>query len=81
VGAGWQKELITHFNQHKRYLPNGSLDSAESLVNFVLDKDGRVLSAAIVRESGDTSIDEAALGMIRRADPVRSRLHWWCSRA
>jgi TonB family protein len=69
VRAAWQKELIAHFNQHKRYPPNGSLD-AEILVNFVLDKDGRVLSSAIMRGSGDASFDEAALAMIRRADPV-----------
>jgi len=68
--AAWQKELIAHFNQHKRYPPNGSLDSAEILVNFVLDDDGRVLSSAIVRGSGDASFDEAALAMIRRSDPV-----------
>jgi periplasmic protein TonB len=70
VRAAWQKELIAHFNQHKRYPPNGSLDSAEILVNFVLDHDGRVLSSAIVRGSGDASFDEAALTMIRRSDPV-----------
>jgi periplasmic protein TonB len=70
VRATWQKELIAHLNQHKRYPPNGSLDSVEILVNFVLDKDGRVLSSAIVRGSGDASFDEAALAMIRRSDPV-----------
>jgi periplasmic protein TonB len=70
VRAAWQKELIAHFNQHKRYPANGSLDSAEILVNFVLDEDGRVLSLAIVRGSGDASFDEAALTMIRRSDPV-----------
>jgi hypothetical protein len=37
VRAAWQKQLIAHFNQHKRYPANGSLDSAEILVNFVLD--------------------------------------------
>jgi periplasmic protein TonB len=70
VRAAWQRELIAHFTQHKRYPPNGSLDRAEILVNFVLDKDGRVLSSAIVRGSGDASFDEAALAMIRRSDPV-----------
>jgi periplasmic protein TonB len=70
VRAAWQKELIAHFNQHKRYPANRSLDSAEILVNFVLDEDGRVLSSDIVRGSGDASFDEAALAMIRRSDPV-----------
>jgi len=70
VRAAWQKELIAHFNQHKRYPANRSLDSVEILVNFVLDEDGRVLSSGIVRGSGDASFDEAALAMIRRSDPV-----------
>jgi len=70
VRAAWQKELIAHFNQHKRYPANRSLDSVEILVNFVLDEDGRVLSSGIVRGSGDASFDEAALAMIRRSNPV-----------
>jgi protein TonB len=70
VRATWQKELIAHFDQHKRYPATHSLESAEILVNFVLDETGRVLSSSIVRGSGDVSFDEAALAMIRRSDPV-----------
>jgi periplasmic protein TonB len=39
-------------------------------VRFALDRTGHVLSASIVRGSGDASFDEAALAMMRRADPV-----------
>jgi periplasmic protein TonB len=70
VLAAWQKELIAHFNQHKRYPANRSLDSVEILVTFVLDEHGRVLSSGIARGSGDAAFDEAALAMIRRSDPV-----------
>ena len=70
VRATWQKELIAHFNQHKRYPANRSSQTAEILVNFVLDETGRVLSSGIVQGSGDASFDEAALSMIRRSDPV-----------
>jgi TonB family protein len=69
VRAAWQKELIAHFNQHKRFPLSGSLDCAEILVTFVLDEDGRVLSS-IVQGSGDASFDEAALTMIRPSDLV-----------
>ena len=31
---------------------------------------GHVLSANIVKGSGDTAFDEAALAMVRRSDPV-----------
>jgi TonB family protein len=70
VRATWQKELIAHFNRHKRYPIQHSLPSATILVKFVLDETGHVLASNIVTGSGDASFDEAALAMIRRADPV-----------
>jgi periplasmic protein TonB len=70
VRATWQKELIAHFDQHKRYPGRHSLESANVLVNFVIDETGRVLSSGIVQGSGDAYFDEAALAMIRRSDPV-----------
>jgi periplasmic protein TonB len=68
--ATWEKELIAHFNRHKRYPANRSAQAAEILVSFELDVTGRVLSSSIVQGSGDASFDEAALAMIRRSDPV-----------
>jgi TonB family protein len=68
--ATWQKELIAHFNRHKRYPANRAAQAAEILVSFELDETGRVLSASIVRGSGDASFDDAAMAMIRRSDPV-----------
>jgi len=35
-----------------------------------LDRTGRVLSTSIVKGSGDAALDEAALAMIRRSDPM-----------
>ena len=68
--ATWEKELIAHFNRHKRYPANRLAQAAEILVTFELDATGRVLSSSIVQGSGDASFDEAALAMIRRSDPV-----------
>jgi periplasmic protein TonB len=68
--ATWQKELIAHFNRHKRYPTNRAAQAAEILVGFELDESGRVLSSSIIQGSGDASFDEAALAMIRRSDPV-----------
>jgi periplasmic protein TonB len=70
VRGTWQKELIAHFNRHKRYPTNRTSQAAEILVNFALDETGRILSSSIVQGSGDAAFDEAALAMIRRADPV-----------
>jgi periplasmic protein TonB len=70
VRATWQKELAAHFDKHKRYPSDRSRQNAEIQVSFVLDRTGHIVSARIVRGSGDASFDEAALAMMRRADPV-----------
>ena len=70
VRATWQKELVAHLDKHKRYPTQRTQKSAEIMVSFALDRMGRVLSASIVQGSGDTAFDEAALAMLKRADPV-----------
>ena len=70
VRATWQKELMAHLDRHKRYPAERVAKSAEILVGFVLDRMGHVLSASIVKGSGDPAFDEAALSMIHRSDPV-----------
>ncbi len=66
----WQKELAAHLDKHKRYPADRSRQTAEIMVGFVLDRTGHVLSATIARSSGDASFDNAALAMMKRADPV-----------
>jgi TonB family protein len=66
----WQKELAAHLNRHKRYPSDRSNQGAEIVVGFALDRTGHVMSASVVKSSGDASFDAAALAMIRRADPV-----------
>ena len=70
VRATWQKELIAHLDRHKRYPAQHALKSVEILVHFSLDRIGHVLSASIVKGSGDPAFDDAALAMMRRSDPV-----------
>jgi TonB family protein len=66
----WQKELIAHLDKHKRYPAERVQKSAEIVVGFALDRTGHVLSASIVKGSGDPVFDAAALAMIQRSDPV-----------
>ena len=68
--ATWEKELAAHFNRFKRYPSDRVMQSAEVIVGFVLDRIGHVVSARIIKGSGDASFDEAALAMLQRADPV-----------
>jgi protein TonB len=70
VRTTWQKQLLAHFDKHKRYPSDRSRQAAEIVVSFVLDRTGHILSTNIVRGSGDASFDEAALTMMRRSDPV-----------
>ena len=66
----WEKELMAHFNRHKRYPSERESKAAEITVTFELDRMGHVLSASIVKGSGDPVFDQAALSMLRRSDPV-----------
>jgi protein TonB len=66
----WQKELMAHLEKHKRYPAERTRNSGEILVGFALDRMGRVLSARIVKGSGDRAFDEAALSMVRHSNPV-----------
>lgn len=66
----WQRQLVTHLDRHKRYPQGKGRVGAEILVSFTLDRSGRVVSASLVRGSGDAAFDEAAVAMVRRADPV-----------
>ena len=70
VRTTWQRQLVAHLDRNKRY-PTGSKRAAyEVLITFTLDRTGRVVSTAIAKSSGDAVFDEAALAMMRRADPV-----------
>jgi len=70
VRATWQKELVAHFDKHKKYPSERQQKAAEIYVRFTLDRMGHVLSTAVEKSSGDTAFDEAALAMVRRSDPV-----------
>jgi periplasmic protein TonB len=66
----WQKELAAHLDKYKRYPADRATQSGEVVVSFVLDRTGHVISTRLVRGSGDSSFDAAALAMLQRADPV-----------
>jgi periplasmic protein TonB len=70
IRATWQRQLIAHLDKHKRYPTQHSQKSAEIFVSLELDRTGHVLSASIIKGSGDAVFDEAALAMVRRSDPV-----------
>ncbi len=70
VKLTWQKALISHLNRHKRYPSGGGRRTAETSVSFTLDRRGHVVSYSIKRSAGHSAFDDAALAMMKRADPV-----------
>ncbi|MBL1256648.1 energy transducer TonB [Methylocystis sp. Sn-Cys] len=70
VKLTWQKALMAHLNRAKRYPAGGGRRAAEASVHFTLDRLGHVLAYSVNRSSGLPLFDEAALAMMKRADPV-----------
>jgi TonB family protein len=67
--ATWQKEVAVHLEKYKR-LSERPPRSVEIVVRFVLDRTGHVVSAEVAKSSGDAAFDDAALAMMKRADPL-----------
>jgi protein TonB len=70
VKLTWQKALMAHLNRAKRYPAGGGRRAAEASVHFTLDRRGHILAYSIKRSSGLPVFDEAALTMMKKADPV-----------
>ena len=66
----WAKELVAHLDRHKKYPADRNQQSAQILVSFVIDRLGQVQSVSVVKSSGDSVFDEAAIAMVRRSNPV-----------
>lgn len=70
--TGWKSELAGRLQRAKRY-PDAARAREEqgaAAVTFTIDRGGHVLSASLVRSSGSSSLDEEAVALVRRADPL-----------
>ncbi|TIS88049.1 MAG: energy transducer TonB, partial [Mesorhizobium sp.] len=67
--AKWESRLTAWINRHKRYPSAAKSRRAQGNVNvtFTMDPSGRVLSARVVRSSGDAELDRAALAVLQGA--------------
>jgi periplasmic protein TonB len=68
----WETELVAHIERFKRY-PAGARtrgDQGVARVAFMIDGDGRVRGSRIVQSSGSPELDQEALAMLTRAQPV-----------
>lgn len=70
VRTTWQKQLLAHLDRHKRYPSGATRPTGQVMVSFLLDRVGHVVSVSVLTGSGDAALDQAALTMMRRSDPV-----------
>lgn len=66
--ASWRGALVAHLDRFKRSPPGGGSGTAR--VSFSVTASGGVSSVRLASSSGDPALDEAALMMVQRADPV-----------
>jgi protein TonB len=68
--ASWQRRLIAQLERYKRYPPQAHGKLGEARLAFSIDRQGRVLTLHIVRSSGSDALDEEALALVKRAEPL-----------
>lgn len=68
----WRSALFSRVQRAKRYPDTARAreEQGAAAVAFTMDRSGHVLSAKLVRSSGSSSLDEEAVAMVRRADPL-----------
>jgi protein TonB len=68
--TNWQRLLLTHLERHKRYPPQAHGDKGAAELSFTLDRQGRILNSKIIKSSGSVILDQEALALLRRAQPL-----------
>lgn len=68
----WRGELAERLQRSKRYPESARAhdEQGTATARFTMDRSGHVLSISLVRSSGSQALDEEALALIRRADPL-----------
>ena len=68
----WQGKVLTALNRAKRYPRAASARRQQGVpyIRFVMDREGKVLSVQLERTSGFRVLDEAALALPKRAQPL-----------
>jgi protein TonB len=70
--ANWQSKLVGWLARYKRYprLAQEQHQQGTALLRFSMDRQGRVLSAQLARGSGFSLLDDEAMALIQRAQPL-----------
>jgi protein TonB len=69
---GWRSELIGRLQRAKQY-PDTAREREEqgvAVVRFTMDRSGHILAASLVRSAGSSALDEEAVALLHRAEPL-----------
>jgi protein TonB len=69
--VSWKTRLARHIQRYKRY-PEAAQRRGErgtAVVQFTVDRQGRVISTALVRGSGSRTLDDETMALVHRAEP------------
>lgn len=68
----WRGQLIERLQRSKHYpeIARARDEQGIATARFTMDRSGHVLSVSLVRSSGSQALDEEAVALIRRADPL-----------
>jgi protein TonB len=63
---------VKHLDRFKRYpeIARARGNQGEATVQFTVDRTGHVIAARVVHSSGSSALDEEALAVLKRADPL-----------
>jgi protein TonB len=70
--AGWRSALVQKLQQAKRY-PEAARARDEqgvATVRFTIERNGHIVSVNLVHSSGSETLDQEAVAMFRRAEPL-----------
>lgn len=68
----WEGLILAHLERFRRYpaRARAARQQGTAYVRFTMNRDGMVLSSAIVKKSGSFDLDQAALDTLQRAQPL-----------
>jgi protein TonB len=72
AAESWRSEIVERISSVKEYPAAARAQGANgtAAVAFSVDRSGRVFGVRLVRSSGSSLLDEAAVATVRRANPV-----------
>ncbi|WP_245310342.1 energy transducer TonB family protein [Bradyrhizobium jicamae] len=65
----WKKKIASQLASKRAFPPGAIGQSGTAKVKFAIDRQGKLISRALVESSGSELLDAAALTMVERAEP------------